>query len=122
MTTNLKAYQASEAARDALPILANAVEIKYRDGDTWKLEEEQEEHPVVARLRAASAMSTIEEPPALGPDGNPTDEILAAERQASQRQRMFIEKIHELCVQRGMPVATEGDNMVAWLGVKLAAP
>ena len=45
-------HELSALARDAFVILHGACEIQYRDGDTWRPEEQGGDHPLVARLRA----------------------------------------------------------------------
>jgi len=111
-----KNYSASDACRDAFALLQGAVEIQYKDGDKWRLEEGQDEHPVVHRLRGASRQALTEEPPQVAVSDN---EMLNNERQANQALRGFMSKLQELCEQNGCANAHDPEAVYVFLAQKL---
>lgn len=110
-------HELSAVARDAFVLLKGAVEIRYRDGDVWKPEEGQTEHPLVHRLRAASLESMTTDPPE--PEKGMDVELaqrLKDERVVNERFREFIVGLETLCQGAGMPKdIVDGKEVLAWL-------
>lgn len=115
---DIKNYSASDACRDAFALLQGAVEISYKDGDKWRLEDGQDEHPLVHKLRAHSRQALTEEPP---PATTPVteSELLSNERTANAALRGFMGKLQELCEQHGCANAHDPDAVYAFLAQKL---
>ena len=110
-------FELSAVARDAFVVLSGAEEIRYRDGDVWRPEGGQKEHPVVHRLRAASLASLIEEP-----SEDPPTEIdaemsglLKNERFANHNMREFLIELEEMCWEAGMPKTVIGKEVLLWV-------
>jgi hypothetical protein len=110
-------YELSNTARDAFVALHGAVEIRYRDGDIWRLEDGQDDHPIVAKLRAAARLTLLTEPPTPLPPGADRDTVI--ERQVNERLREFCVQLQSLCEARGAPVSASGGDLLAWLETRL---
>lgn len=110
-------HEFSALARDAFVVLQGAVEIKYRDGDIWRLEEVQVEHPVVPRLRAASMVSLLTDPPDVEApvvDGELITQ-LREERRANDSFRAFLVELEKICRVKGMPKDVVGLEVLTWI-------
>lgn len=116
-------FELSTMAKDAFVILANAREIHYRDGDVWKAEEDEIEHPLVPRLRAASLMALTDSPSDI--DNEHVDaemrRKLSDERQANDSMREFLVKLEDIARRAGMPKTVTGWEVLAWLETSLSA-
>lgn len=111
-------HELASVAKDAFVVLIGAIEIKYRDGDVWRPEEGQPEHPVVHRLRAASLVSLTSDPPDPPPPhlDDETAQRLRDERKVNERFRDFVLRLESLCHDAGMPRAmASGDEVLAWI-------
>ena len=117
--SDTRVHELSAVAKDAFDALSGAVEIKYRDGDMWRPEAEDEEHPVVHRLRAASVESLTSDPPE--PEGG--DRYLARqlkdERGVNDRLRTFLVSLDAICHDAGMDRETRGQEVLTWLRLRL---
>lgn len=114
-------HELSAVAKDAFVLLQGATEIRYRDGDTWKLEEGQKEHPVVNRLRAASLSSMTSDPPEPATDfDREMAQNLKNERFANQNMSQFLVDLEDLCHRAGMPKTVIGREVLTWLEKRLA--
>ena len=110
-------FELSAVARDSFVVLSGAEEIKYRDGDVWRPEGEQREHPVVHRLRAASLASMIQDPgeePATDLDAELSG-MLKNERDANENMRNFLVELEDICHGAGMPKTVVGLEVLVWL-------
>ena len=111
-------FELSALCRDAFALLQGAEEIKYKDGDTWRLEETQVEHPLVNRLRAASMVALTEDQPEYTLDDLNTSELvgqLKNERTANDNLRDFLVELEALCHEKDMPKTVTGHEVLAWL-------
>lgn len=115
-------HELSAVAKDAFVVLSGAVEIKYADGDTWKAEGEESEHPLVHRLRAASIASLTQEPPDVGGmDDDELEKLLKAERKASDNMRQFLIALDDTLTEAGKPDDVRGQEVLTWLKGRLSA-
>jgi hypothetical protein len=113
-------YELSAVAKDAFVVLNGVVEIRYRDGDIWRPEGAQSEHPVVHRLRAASLASLTQEPeePPTQTDAEMSN-LLKNERQANENMRAFLIELEDICHAAGMPKTVVGNEVLLWVKEKL---
>ena len=114
-----RVHELSAVAKDAFDALSGAVEIKYRDGDTWRPEADGEEHPVVHRLRAASVESLTKDPPE--PEGGDRylSRQLKDERGVDDRLRTFLVAMEAMCHEAGMDKDVRGQEVLTWLRLRL---
>jgi hypothetical protein len=109
--------------KDAFVVLKGVTRIEYADGDFWALDEGQVEHPLVPKLRAASMVSLLNDPPApsADDDGNPLIDQLREERRANALLREFARAIEDLCVRAGLPRdEVSGPQVITWLKTRLS--
>jgi hypothetical protein len=111
----MKNYDLSSLCRDAFVLLHGVTRITYRDGSFWETEDDEREHPLIPRLRAASLQSLVEEPPVDGPLAHQ----LANERAANDAMRLYLEKLQTLCVASGAPKDAGAGDLLAWLERRL---
>lgn len=97
--------------KDCFVVLHRARRVDYVGGDGWRLEEGEIEHPLVPRLRAACMVSITTEPPK---DDEPDDttHLLRSERRANDKMRVFLRRLEDLCLEKGM---SQGDDVLKWL-------
>lgn len=116
-------HELSSSAKDAFVVLSGAIEIKYRDGDVWKAEEGEAEHPVVNRLRAASLSSLIDDPSATM-ESLANDDLasrLREERRANDNMREFLIELEQVLEDAGKPKDVAGKEVLTWLRGRLSA-
>lgn len=111
----MKNYDLSSLCRDAFVLLHGTTRITYRDGSAWAAEDDEREHPLIPRLRAASLQSLIEEPPV----SDAVVEQLAVERAANEGMRGFLVRLQDLCEGAGAPKSAGGGDLLAWLSQRL---
>ena len=114
-------FELSALAKDAFCFLQGAVEIRYRGGSIWSLEEDQIEFAVVNRLRAASMVSLLEDPEEVHVDAD--KELvsqLKIEREVNQRLRDFLVDLEAVCHEGGMSKETTGREVLSWLRGRIA--
>jgi hypothetical protein len=110
-------HEFSALAKDAFVVLQGAIEIKYRDGDIWRPEEGQVEHPLAPRLRAASMASMLTDPPDVERpvvDGELIGQ-LREERRANDAFRNFLVELETICHGKGMPRDVVGPEVLTWI-------
>jgi len=110
-------HELSAVARDAFAVLQGVIAIHYRDGDVWKPEEGQVEHPIVHRLRAAAYVALTTDPPESEKDMDvELIQRLKDERVVNERFRDFLVELENLCHDAGMPKdIVDGKEVLAWL-------
>lgn len=114
-------YELSSVCKDAFIVLNGAVEIHYRDGDIWRADEDEKEHPVAHRLRAASLVSLVNDPPTTVNDSDPgLPSALREERVANAAMREFLIALEDVCHARGMARTVVGHEVIKWLDKKLS--
>lgn len=117
-------HDASSVCRDAFAILSGVTRIEYRDGQAWELEDDDEEHPLVPRLRAASVRALIEDPPdvAVGVDVNSElQNQLREERRVNDALRNLVVAVQEVCEARGLKPGAKGADVLGFLDQNLRA-
>jgi len=118
-------HSLSSVCKDAFIVLHGVIEMRYGDGDVWRPEEGQTEHPIVPRLRAASMTSMLSDPPPIENEdmaANPLFPQLRDERRANELLRAFAHAVEDLCLFAGLPKAQlSGPEVLLWLKNKLSA-
>lgn len=115
----MKNYDLSSLCRDAFVLLQGTTRITYRDGSYWAAADDETEHPLIPRLRAASLQSLIEEPPvAIGHEA--LVEQLSIERGANEGMRNFLVQLQALCEESGAPKEAAGGDLMSWLKSRLS--
>jgi hypothetical protein len=114
MVRNQSSYYLSSLCRDAFVNLSGATKIEYRDGSRWSAEEDEVEHPLVPRLRAASLQSLVEYPPSLE-EIRRQDEAMAS----SGPSEKLLGAIKSVCENAGAPKDASGDELLGWLHARL---
>jgi hypothetical protein len=113
-------HELSAVAKDAFIVLKGATKIQYRDGDAWDLEDGEDDHPVVHKLRAASMEALIGQPPA---SSNPADRDIQAqlkeERRINDDFRTFLVSLDAICHDAGMDRETRGQEVLSWIRNRL---
>ena len=115
-------HDLSAAAHAAFAVLQGATEIHYRQGElwTWKAQDDEQEHPVVHRLRAAAMASVLSDPPEPGPTGiSDVETMLREERRVNENFRTFLVALEKICHDADMPRETQGQEILTWLRKKL---
>ena len=115
-------HDASSVCRDAFAILSGVTRIEYRDGEVWELEDDDTEHPLVPRLRAATVQALIEEPsdPTVGIDlHTELQNQLKTERTSNDKMRTFLSNLQDICDEAGMPKEVKGGDVLGWIKSRL---
>jgi len=97
--------------KDAFVVLSGVDEIRYRDGDTWKAEEEETEHPIVHRLRSVS-LSVINDKEF---DMLDSGSLLDNERVSNANMRITLLDIEDVCLAAGMGSGLQPNEVLTWL-------
>ena len=115
-------HELSAACRDAFIVLKGAIEIRYADGDVWKPEEDEREHPITHRLRAASLVSLTTDPPdeAVETAEPGLAASLREERRVNDTMRQFLIELEGVCRAQGMPKTVVGREVLTWLQKRLS--
>ena len=107
-------------AKDAFDLLRDAVEIKYSNTEVWKLEEGEDEHPLVPALRAAAMNEVINEPyEDLGAGIDDMQHQLVEERRTNERLRNFMGRLQDVAEIGGWK-GQGPDDILKWLAERLA--
>lgn len=110
-------YEYSALCKDSFVLLKGACRIEYMGGDAWQLEDDEDEHPIVHRLRAASFASLTQEPETDNEDE--LQQLLKNERYANENMRAFLNRLDDLLAEAGKPREVAGDEVLTWLSQRL---
>jgi hypothetical protein len=105
-------HELTALAKDCYFVLHRARRIDYVGGDGWQLEKGEVEHPLVPRLRVVSMLSITNDPPMDTVDRDETSHLLRSERGANDKMRIFLRRLEDMCLKKGMK---QGTDVLEWL-------